>query len=439
MNERVVSKLRPYQVEGAAFLRTRSFALLADEMGLGKTVQAAVALQALAEQGLLNRGIVVAPGFLLSNWQRELRAWAPRIPTLKAQGSAEDRRFQYRLPVKVLLVSYDHVRLDNLARLSNPFDVVVLDEAQRIKNADSLTALACRAIPRSRSWALTGTPVENRSGDLVAIYQFLQPGLLHDGDTVGGLRKGVTGSFLRRTKAEVLKDLPPILTQTLYLEMESVQRAAYQAAWLDAIGAMKYPTSMTDLFAVITKLKQLCNFDPQSNLSAKLTALLLLIDSLSAPADKVLVFSQYVKTIEWLEARIPLPVGVLHGGMTGQERDYAIEHFSRSSGPRALLVSLKAGGVGLNLQSASHVVLFDRWWNPSVEDQAVHRAHRFGREVPLHVLQFVTRDSVEERIESILGVKRGLVQDLVEDVPGPAEAGLSRAELEEAIIRGGGE
>jgi SNF2 family DNA or RNA helicase len=191
-----------------------------------------------------------------------------------------------------------------------------------------------------------------------------------------------------------------------------------------------HPVSTTALFALLTRLKQICNFDPASCQSSKLDAIATVIESLVGVDDKMLIFSQYVRTLEWLAPRLgQVAHEIYHGGLSPEERDQVLSRFEGSPGPRILLMSLRAGGLGLNLQSASIVVLFDRWWNPAVEVQAIYRAHRFDRTRPLHVLRLLVHDSIEERINEILTAKEELFEEYVEQAPVSDTRLLTRGDL----------
>lgn len=411
--------LRPYQWEGVDFLRSRQSALLADEMGLGKTVQTAVALRACQKE--FRRVLLVTPTSLCLNWQRELETWANSLAVRRVMGNADDRAMTYRLPVQVLIASYEQIRTDSRKfHGAVSFDLVVLDEAQRIKNLNSATSFACRLIPRSRSWALTGTPLENQPQDLVSIFRYLKPQLLHASMSRAEMHEAMTGYFLRRTKEEVLGDLPPILTKEIRLELGQAQRQTYENAWNSRLHAIPHADSAhksANMLAILTRLKQLCNFDMESGESAKLDVILPLLDTVAAKCEKVLVFSQYVSALEWLSGRIKIPHLICHGGLSPDAKENVLNAFRKQDGPQALLMSLQAGGVGLNLQEASMVILLDRWWNPAIENQAIQRAHRFGRKVPLQVIQFLVENSVEERILDILEEKRNLFDEYVEAGP----------------------
>jgi len=423
------ANLRPYQWEGVSFLAGERCALLADEMGLGKTVQTSVALGLALREAGCDRALVVAPTALTLNWERELTRWAPHLTVRRLQGSRLDREACYQLPIPVVIASYEQIRLDAPQTLAT-FDIVVLDEAQRIKNVDSETAFACRQLRFTRAWALTGTPVENSVNDLLAIFRFLNPALLNIGMSRAEVHNRIKPFFLRRRKSEVLPDLPPIIVQDLPLELGQVQREAYNATWEARTGVLGEDDSNVGIFAMIARLKQVCNFDRDTGASVKFDSLRVLAENLSEPDDKLLVFSQYVETLEWISARLgELPHNLYHGGMDGVARDEVLSVFENEPGPRALLISLKAGGVGLNLPGASAVILFDRWWNPAVENQAIQRAHRFGRDRPLQVVRFLITDTIEERIDTLLREKQDIFELYVEKAENATVRRFSRNEL----------
>lgn len=426
--------LRPYQWEGVSFLFRAVSALLADEMGLGKTVQVAVALSLLLREPGLNRALIVVPASLITNWQRELARWAPSLVIRRLSGDEIDRIAFYNLPIQVLIASYEQIRADAFERIpQGTFDIVILDEAQRTKNRASRTALACRLLPRARSWALTATPLENTRDELESVFAFLAPGLIEPADNKLEIFRKISPHFLRRKKRDVLADLPPIIWQDMLLDLGEDQRQTYDALWnsrFDSFASQKRPVAAAFLLGLITRLKQICNFDPHSNSSSKLDALSTLIDSMNDVGDKGVIFSQYVETLKWLSDRIGgFTHDIYHGELTLRQRDEIVDRFENEPGPRLLLVSLRAGGLGLNLNSASMVVLFDRWWNPAVEVQAIHRAHRFDRKMPLHVVRFLVADTIEEQINTILEDKQRLFEEYVEKAPGGEIPGLTRAEL----------
>ncbi len=428
----VPSTLRDYQWEGVAFLYRTRGALLADEMGLGKTVQAAVALALLLKRDHgIRRVLIVAPASLTTNWLREINAWAPSLTVRRVQGRASDREAYYLLPIPVLIASYEQVRQDGLDRIpSGTFDLVVLDEAQRIKNRNSATTLACFLLPRTRAWALSATPLENDEAELRTLLEFLESDgpvwRLHSGE----IQRDLDRLMLRRRKSAVRAELPPVLIQDLPMDLSAEQRAEYDEIWTTRTDLVRQHNEDGDtaaLLGLLTRLKLICNFDSSMSISSKLDSLRVLCHAAGFSA-RILVFSQFVRTLEAISTRLDLATGLVTGSMPLVEREAAMDRFRGGRAPRVLLVSLRAGGVGLNLGEASHVVLFDRWWNPAVEMQAIFRAHRFEREEPLHVVRFLVQDSIEERIASILEEKARLFEDVVES-SGMAGKAFTKQEL----------
>ena len=414
----VPATLHDYQWDGVSFLYKAKSALLADEMGLGKTVQASVALTLLLNTRRdLQRALIVAPAALKLNWISELNTWAPSLVVRPIVGDAVDREALYNLPLQVLVGSYEQIRSDGIFRIpSNCFDIVILDEAQRIKNYKSISSLSCQLLPRKVSWALSATPFENDQQDVTSLLKFLDPTVplsLSRTEIKSKLRK----IMLRRQKAEVLTELSPVIIQDIKLELSDRQKLCYDELWSRRHHLKKVPRKDigTVLLGLITRLKIICNVDVRSGVSSKVE---ILNEICSGAGDnaRILIFSQFVQTLEFIAKKILVPCNFLIGDMSPEERMSAIEEFSSASSPRILLASIKAGGVGLNLGSASHVILFDRWWNPAVEVQAIYRAHRFSRTEPLHVFRFVVVDTIEERITTILSAKEANFSDTIDSV-----------------------
>jgi SNF2 family DNA or RNA helicase len=388
-------------------------------MGLGKTVQVAVALSLLIPKSKFGRALIVVPASLRINWEKEIEKWAPKLSVRRLHGDTRERFANYSLPFNVLIASYEQIRQDALS-LSNMarFDVVVLDEAQKIKNINSETSFTVRILQRDKSWALTGTPIENSVDDLFAIYRFVNLGLLNHAMNKVEIHRSMKPYFMRRRKSSVLKEMPPIILQDIPIELSPQQRNTYMNVWNSRHGLIKKReggVSSTDVLAVITKLKQICNYDIESGESSKIDALKVIIDNLSGKEDKLIVFSQYVETLKQISKSLKDKISheIYHGRLSENVRNSVLTRFREEAGPKVLLMSLKAGGVGLNLQEASAILLFDRWWNPAVEEQAINRAHRFNRKRILQAFRFTVVDTIEERIVNILGEKQAIFEQYV--------------------------
>lgn len=429
----------PYQMEGVAFLYPRHAAVLADEMGLGKTMQAITSIRLLLRTREVRSVLMVCPKPLVTNWQREFSLWAPEIPLLVIEGDQAKRRWQWQLPdVPVKVANYEVLRRDfdgieSAGEKPPHFDLVVLDESQRIKNRSSTTSQTVRAIPRSRSWALTGTPVENSAEDLVGIFEFLAPGFLSPDMKPRRMGQTVSDYVIRRTKDQVLKDMPPKMFRDAELELSPEQRQTYQMAEEDGVVRltdMGEGLTIQHVFELVLRLKQICNFDPATGESAKLERLEADLEEVASSGRKAIVFSQWVETLQRLSKRLqrfgPLEY---HGRVPSIHRDKIISRFREDPDRHVILMSYGAGGVGLNLQFASYVFLFDRWWNPAVEDQAINRAHRIGAAGPVTVSRFITVGTIEERIHRVLEEKRELFNLIFSGSEGHRKMGLTQAEL----------
>jgi SNF2 family DNA or RNA helicase len=411
--------LRDYQWEGVNFLISNTQCLLADDMGLGKTVQVAVALEILYRQGAIFRVLIVVPSSLKLNWESELKKWAPSLSVQRMTGGGRNRWAYFHLPYNVMIASYEDVRIQySSSNIRKKYDLVVIDEAQRIKNANSSTSAMCKRIKKTNAWALSGTPIENRREDLISIFQFLRFDILNENMSKEEIHTTMSDMFLRREKAEVLKELPKIVEQVIPLEFGIMQSNAYQNVLQQQANSIRGNMPTANLFAIIQKLKNVCNYDETTGTSIKWDALKLSIYKVRENKNKILIFSQYVKTLEWLKTKIEsmdVRTFLYTGGNSESEKDIILNEFKNITGPTVLLMSLKAGGVGLNIQEADTVVMYDRWWNPAAENQAINRAHRFGREKPLNVIKYIVANTIEEHIDNILTEKEKLFEEYIQN------------------------
>jgi SNF2 family DNA or RNA helicase len=426
----------PYQIKGIAFLMPRHAALLADEMGLGKTAQVIIALRLLFQSGLIRRTLIVCPKPLVVNWTRELKLWASDLPYEVIGGEVAARKVQWfasRCPVK--LVNYELLTRDEefVADPEIHFDTVVLDEAQRIKNRESKTARVVRSISRDRSWAMTGTPIENRIEDLINLFAFIDPERVPQ-DTPPTLLRELTGdSILRRVKEDVLTDMPPKVIQDVYLDLSPAQRASYEMAETDGVihlNELGDTITVQHVFELVLRLKQICNFDPRTGESAKLEQLLADMDEVADNNRKAIIFSQWVEPLETLAAALA-PFGPMqyHGKIPQRERQPILDRFKADKSKHVLLMSYGTGSVGLNLQFVNYVFLFDRWWNPAIEDQAINRAHRIGQKETVFVKRFISQNTIEGRIAEVLEKKRQLFEELIGQNGTPPALGLNEEEI----------
>ncbi|MEM8679463.1 MAG: DEAD/DEAH box helicase, partial [Planctomycetota bacterium] len=427
----------PFQWEGIAFLYPRYAAVLSDEMGLGKTMQAITAVRLLLTSGEANRCLLICPKPLVANWVREFNLWAPELPVLQIEGNATKRRWQWNLEnMPVRIANYELLARDEdtIAELEEAYDVVVLDEAQRIKNRSSVTSRVARSIPRQRSWALTGTPIENSADDLLGIFDFVSSGLLSPTMTPRRMGKLAGDYLLRRTKDQVLTDLPPKIFRDAMIDLTPEQHQAYAIAEESGtiqLSRLGESITVQHVFELVLRLKQICNFDPATNASAKADRLQADLEEVAASGKKAIVFSQWVQTIEELSERLqPFRPLQFHGKISPRVREQVLAEFRDAPDRHVLLMSYGAGSVGLNLQFAGYVFLFDRWWNPAVEDQAINRAHRIGAAGPVTITRFLAMGTIEERIDKVLEAKRALFDTVLSAAEGAEpRLGLTQNEI----------
>ncbi len=425
----------PYQLEGIAFLYPRTMAVLADEMGLGKTMQAITSVRLLLHSREVSSVLLVCPKPLVSNWKREFALWAPEVPVVVIEGDQAKRRFQWLLPAPVKIANYELLQRDQELVLApdRHFDLVVLDESQRIKNRGSTTSQIVRSISRNRSWALTGTPVENCAEDLIGIFEFLSPGYLGNHMTPRQLGDAASEHVLRRTKDKVLTDMPPRLFRDVEIDLGPEQRESYRLAEEEGVlrlTEMGDSATIQHVFELVLRLKQIANFDPATGESAKLDRLKADLEEVAASGRKAIVFSQWVWTLQRLAKELvafnPLEY---HGKIPPKKRDGIIEEFRNNPNRHVMLISYGAGGVGLNLQFSQYVFLFDRWWNPAIEDQAINRAHRIGAAGAVTVSRFLAVGTIEQRIDEILREKRELFETIFSGTEPGRKLGLTQEEV----------
>ncbi len=428
----------PYQYEGIAWLFSQKQALLADEMGLGKTMQTITAIRLLLRGGQIRRVLLVCPKPLIPNWQREFKAWAEELPITVLEGDGPRRRMLWQMPAPILLVNYELMVRDWADMLDDEkpkFDLVVLDEAQRIKNRDSCTSETARSIPRKRSWALTGTPIENRPEEMHTLFEYMTVIPKGGSPDLRQMQRLSRDFVLRRTKDRVMKDMPPRLDRDAYLELTPNQKDAYQTAERDGVihlNEMGDQATVQHVFELVLRLKQITNFDPLTGDSVKFERLAADMEEIAASGGKAILFSQWTKTIDWLKARLPSDCGTLvyHGGVPNKQREPILKQFKEDPDSHLLLMSYGTGAVGLNLQFAGYVFLYDRWWNPAVEDQAINRAHRIGVKSAVIVTKFICKDTIEEKIDKVLHEKRELFRAVLGDGNNPnASLSLSASEI----------
>ncbi len=403
---KINADLRPYQEQGVRWLNFLydsgfSGALLADDMGLGKTVQTLSFLTRM--QGPV---LIIVPTSLLFNWQREIARFCPGMKVSLYHGSDRDSNFKSG----IILTTYGLIRNDLPHFQKIAFDTIVLDEAQLVKNRASDTYQAVSSLGSQFKLAITGTPVENRLDELKAHFQFLMPDLIDNADSVATVRKKIAPFTLRRTKKEVLKELPERVDETLIVEMTEAQAIAYQEVLDGAqIEELNNPIHILEL---ILRLRQTACHPLLAGLSidesGKTDLILKDIETLISEGQNVLVFSQFTSYLKLIRKRFP---DALYFDGETRNREEIVDAFQKGENP-LLLMSLKAGGIGLNLTRADTVMMIDPWWNDKVEEQAISRAHRMGREAPVFVRRYISKGSIEEKIEQLKEEKKALFDEL---------------------------
>jgi SNF2 family DNA or RNA helicase len=427
-------------------------------MGLGKTVQSIAALLRLKEEGLLSGGcLVVAPAALLSNWEKELGSFAPSLIVTRYHGKGRQINEKH----DVFLTTYQTAVRDTDKLKKKAFSMLLVDEAHLLKNAETRASRTIKHLRSNYRLALSGTPVENSLEDLRSLFDFILPGYLgnaedfkkqyripievmRNNEQAEALRKITAPFLLRRLKTDktIIKDLPEKIVTNEYALMEKEQAAVYESVVAESIQKSERcdPKERSALIlSLLTSLKQICDhprvFDKESpavsNLSGKAQLLLALLEEILANREKTLVFSQYVETLDCLDRIIKKELGeaplIYHGGLGQNARSEMVNRFQNDPAARILLVSLKAGGLGLNLTAASRVIHYDLWYNPAVENQATDRAFRIGQKRNVFVHRFITKNSFEEKIDAMLSSKQELADMTIKS----GESWLARMSHEE--------
>ena len=472
--------LFPFQERGHGWLRLLGDlgvgAILADDMGLGKTVQAIAMLASEREDAgdeTLGPTLVVCPMSVVKQWGAEIHRFAPSLHVHLHHGprrlGAEELAHAAR-GHDVVVTSYDIATRDADALAAIAWDRLLLDEAQDVKNPATKRARALRRLHARRKVAMTGTPIENRLGELWAIMDIVNPGLLGsrerfdrafarpieqfgDEGALARLRSIVDPFVLRRAKdsPEIELELPPITIEKDYCRLTVEQASLYRATvdrWLERVEAHEDRFGRRGaVLAMLGQLKQVCNHpemllttgQPLDGRSGKLERLVRLLGEVP-PDDKALVFTQYPgfdRLVPHLEERLGRSVGFFHGRLNAKQRDELLTAFAREDGPSVLVISIRAGGRGLNLPAANHVFHFDRWWNPAVEQQATDRAYRFGQRKHVYVHSLICSGTLEERIDLLLDSKRELAEKVIagrsEDWLGDLDLGTIRAAVELSV------
>lgn len=412
-----------YQVEGIRFLIERQTALLGDDMGLGKTIQTIIGFRILIRRGIVKKLLILCPLSLLGNWEREIKKWAPELHVLKVRGVKELREVLWQSRSIIYLTTYETLRDDTKRHLVSgaTFDLVVLDEIQRIKNPDSAISKAVRNLGSLYRWGLSGTPLENKLEDVISIFRFLGPKVFGAEKEYSNLkvRQMIKPHFLRRRIQDVRHELPDKHVSEIWLDLNDNQQKVYDEALAGAKSEISRPgTTRIHIFALINKLKQICNMEPESGDSSKVDYLLDQLIEVIENGYKALVFSQFPnKTLVEIKERLDeFAPEIFHGGLSSSQREHLFNCFQETEKPKVLLASIKAAGIGLNLTRANHVFHFDHWWNPAVAKQAEARAWRIGQTLPVFVHDIYTNDTVEERIYRILSEKQALFDEVIDDL-----------------------
>ncbi len=435
------AKLRDYQISGLNFFKTLDYygfgGILADEMGLGKTLQTISFLASKKEENKNIKSLIVSPTSLLYNWKSEFDKFYPDLNVLLIHGNKKDRAILLKdiEGYDVIVTTYSTLRNDIDLYNSIKFDYFIIDEAQNIKNPISQTTVSVKSIDAKSKFALTGTPIENNLLELWSIFDFVMPGYLYnknkfqdlfiyDEYNSENLKKLIKPFILRRTKKEVMKELPDKIETKFLVELNKEQRkiyTTYVTELKEKINNKNVKTDKITLFSYLTKLRQLC-LDPSvlidgyNKKSSKIETALELIKDYLEDNHKILLFSQFTSVLKNIGTTLSqnnISYSYIDGQIDAKSRLKLVNDFNENDDTKVFLISLKAGGTGLNLTSADVVIHFDPWWNPSVENQASDRAHRYGQENVVQVIKLIAKGTIEEKIVTLQENKIELTEKFI--------------------------
>jgi|GEM_PF-196695 len=422
----------PHQVPGIKFLFKNTSALLGDEMGLGKTIQTIVALQVLYQRGALIRTLILCPKAVIGAWHKTIQEWAPEFYVQRVRAPKNERSALWKAPASIYLTTYETLR-DDLVRfpeLKTYFDMLVLDEIQKIRNPQSKISRAVRSVQSKYRWGLSGTPIENKLEDAIAIFDFLKPGLFTPNEALNPnmVQKRIEPYFLRRRTADVLDELPPKWTKVIWLELTNAQKDAYIRVERESRESLEQPgATRMHVFAKLRLLMQICNRDDKTGESCKLDYLKDELTEIRNQGDKALVFSHLPnKTLDAIKPDLQgFDIATYNGSLSDRQREALVLGFEETEKPKVLLMSVQSGGVGITLTRANHVFHYDHWWNPAIARQAEGRAHRIGQKKTVFVHDLYTIGTVEERIFQLLQRKQALFDQVID--------GLSIEEVQKGV------
>ena len=446
----VKAEFREYQTRGFGWLwflyQYGLNGILADDMGLGKTLQALALLQKAKEKNKKAPNLVICPTSVVFNWENEIEKFAPGLSCLKLSGTERKDLFKEIPKYDIVITSYALIRRDIAKLKKHEFRYVILDESQNIKNADSITAQSVKQLNCRHKLALSGTPIENKLEELWSVFDFLMPGFLFDKSEFNyryvtpimeredktvekRLKSQIYPFILRRMKRDVAKDLPDKIENVAYCELTPEQKDFYlevmdstREELFKSIEEKGIEKSRMSIFSALLRLRQICChprlYDKENvkgiKESGKFEQLKVMLEEIISEGHRVLLFSQFVDMLdiikEWLTKE-----GIKHEYLTGstKDRQEVVERFNSDPTIPIFLISLKAGGTGLNLTGADYVIHYDPWWNPAVEDQATDRAYRIGQTKKVFVYRMITKGTVEEKIQKLKSRKRDLVDSVI--------------------------